>query len=161
MFKFFKSSYLDNHLSESVHIWTGTLESRLSFHESWPQGPCPGLGLEVKIQGTFKKRLTTCLSVIKTTFTYAESWSDVWPKNKYRSLWSIFYGPVILLYILKTSSCMMFILWDYESVRPNIWPQNKCRSLWPTFHGPVILCFCVCRTTGPLVNCLVAVGILS
>ena len=48
--KFFKSSYLDSHSSESIHIWTiGTLEGRLSFHDSWPQGWCPGVGLEVKI----------------------------------------------------------------------------------------------------------------
>ena len=42
--------YLANHSSESIHIWTiGTLEGRLSFHDSSPQGPCPGMGLEVKI----------------------------------------------------------------------------------------------------------------
>ena len=39
-----------NHSSESIHIWTiGTLEGRLSFHDSSPQGPCPGVGLEVKL----------------------------------------------------------------------------------------------------------------
>ena len=48
--KFFKSSYLDSYSSESVHIWTiGTLEGRLSFHDSWPQRWCPGMGPEVKI----------------------------------------------------------------------------------------------------------------
>ena len=42
--------YLTNHSSESIHIWTiGTLEGRLSFHDSSLQGPCPGVGLEVKI----------------------------------------------------------------------------------------------------------------
>ena len=41
--------YLTNHSSESIHIWTiGTLEGRLSFHDSSPQGPCPRVGLEVK-----------------------------------------------------------------------------------------------------------------
>ena len=41
--------YLTNHSSESIHIWTiGILEGRLSFHDSSPQGPCPGVGLEVK-----------------------------------------------------------------------------------------------------------------
>ena len=60
-------------------------------------------------------------------------------KNKCRSLWPIFHGPVILPYILKTVWCMNIILQDYESVWPNIWHQNKCRSLWPIFHGPVIL----------------------
>ena len=47
--------YLANHSSESIHIWTiGTLEGRLSFHDSWPQSPCPGEGLEVIILDTFK-----------------------------------------------------------------------------------------------------------
>ena len=42
--------YLTNHSSESIHIWTiGTLEGRFSFHDSSPQGPCPGVGLEIKI----------------------------------------------------------------------------------------------------------------
>ena len=42
--------YLTNHSSESIHIWTiGTLEGRLSFHDSSPQGPCPRVGLEIKI----------------------------------------------------------------------------------------------------------------
>ena len=42
--------YLTNYSSESIHIWTiGTLEGRLSFCDSSPQGPCPGVGLEVKI----------------------------------------------------------------------------------------------------------------
>ena len=37
--------YLTNYLSESIHIWTiGTLEDQLSFHDSSPQGPCPGWG---------------------------------------------------------------------------------------------------------------------
>ena len=42
--------HLTNHSSESIHIWTiGTLEGRLSFHDTSPKGPCPGVGLEVKI----------------------------------------------------------------------------------------------------------------
>ena len=37
-------------LTTHHHIWTiGTLEGRLSFHDSWPLGPCPRVGLEVKI----------------------------------------------------------------------------------------------------------------
>ena len=41
---------LTNHSSESIDIWTiGTLEGRLSFHDPSPQGPCPRVGLEVKI----------------------------------------------------------------------------------------------------------------
>ena len=54
--------YLTNHSSESIHIWTiGTLEGRLSFGDSSLQGPCPGVGLEVKIKDTFKKCFSTFL----------------------------------------------------------------------------------------------------
>ena len=63
----------------------------------------------------------------------------VWPKNECRTLWPIFYGPVIFPCILKTIWYMNTILWDYESVWADVWPKNKCRSLWPIFHGPVIL----------------------
>ena len=49
IFKFSKSSYLDSHSSESIHTWTiDTLEGRLLFHISWPQGWCRGVGLEIK-----------------------------------------------------------------------------------------------------------------
>ena len=37
---------------------------------------------------------------------------------------SIFHGPVISPYILKTIWCMYIILWEYESVRPDFWPKN-------------------------------------
>ena len=58
---------------------------------------------------------------------YELVWPDIWLQNKCRSLWPIFYGPVILPYILKTIWCMYIILWDYEPVWPEVWPQNKCR----------------------------------
>ena len=42
--------YLSNYLSESVHIWTiVTLEGCHSIHGLGPQGPCPRVGVEVKI----------------------------------------------------------------------------------------------------------------
>ena len=56
---------------------------------------------------------------------------------KWRSAWLIFYGPVILPYILKTIWCIYIICSDYESV----WPQTKCRSQWPVFHCPVFLLY--------------------
>ena len=47
---FSSSVYLSNYLSESIHIWTiVTLEGWHSLHDPGPQGPCPGVGLEVKI----------------------------------------------------------------------------------------------------------------
>ena len=52
MLKFFKSSYLDNHLSESVHIGTiiiGTSEGGFHSINPDPRVHAPGFGLEVKI----------------------------------------------------------------------------------------------------------------
>ena len=69
---------------------------------------------------------------------YESVWSDSWPKIKCRSLWTIFHGPVIICYILKTIWCMIIIVWDYGSVWHSSLPQNKCRSVWPIFHGPVL-----------------------
>ena len=48
--KFLKWCYLSNYSSEIIHIWTiVTLEGWHSLHDRGPQGPCPGVGLEVKI----------------------------------------------------------------------------------------------------------------
>ena len=58
-----------------------------------------------------------------TLWDYESVWLDVWPKNKCRSLWPIFHGPVILPYILKTVWCVNTIIWDYESVWPEVWPE--------------------------------------
>ena len=63
------------------------------------------------------------------------------PQNKMLVTVTMFHGPLILPYILKTIWCINIILWDYESVWSDVWPQNKCRSLWPIFHCPVILPF--------------------
>ena len=42
--------YLSNYKSESLYIWTiVTLEGWHSLHDPGPQGPCPWVGLEVKI----------------------------------------------------------------------------------------------------------------
>ena len=62
-----------------------------------------------------------CKNII--IWDYESVWPKVWPQNKYRSLWPIFYGPVILPYVL-TIWCMYIILWEYESVRPEVWPKN-------------------------------------
>ena len=83
--------------------------------------------------------LKTVCSMNIILHDYESVWPDIWPKNKCRSLWPIFHGPVIMPYILKTIWYMNTVFWDYESVWPNVWPKNKCRSLWPIFHGSVIL----------------------
>ena len=41
--------YLSNHYSESINIWAmGIMAGLLPIHTFWPQGSCPGVGLEVK-----------------------------------------------------------------------------------------------------------------
>ena len=66
---------------------------------------------------------------------------DLWPQYECKSLWPIFHGPVILLYIWKPIWHMNIILPDYEMVSHNYSPQYDCKSLWPIFHGPVILLY--------------------
>ena len=54
-FSFSSGVYLSNYLSESIHIWTiVTLDGWHSLHNPGPQGPCPGVWLEVKILDSFK-----------------------------------------------------------------------------------------------------------
>ena len=107
---------LTNHSSESIHIWTiGTLKGRLSFHDSWLQGPCTSLfGIMSQYDPKFDLKINI-------------------------GFWPIFHGPVILRYILKTFWCMNIILLDYVSEWHAVWPQSKCRPMWPIFHGPEIL----------------------
>ena len=126
--KFFKSLYLDSLSSESIHIWTiGTLEGRLSFHDS--RTPLKVLFYFLVVKTTWTDSLSDFGQLCDIDF-----WVMMW-----RSPWPIFHVAVILPYILKTFWYMNTILQDYKSVWHNIWPQNKWRSLWPKFHGPVIL----------------------
>ena len=61
-------TYLDNHTSGSIHIWTIGTHSYLDHRYPgalafipWLLTPCPGVGLEVKIWDTFKKCFSTFL----------------------------------------------------------------------------------------------------
>ena len=48
--KFSRSSYLDNHLSESFNVWIkGTMYGWLSVHNIGPLGPSPGGGRGQKL----------------------------------------------------------------------------------------------------------------
>ena len=47
-----------------------------------------------------------CVNII--ICDYELVWPEVWPKNKYRSLWPIFHGSVILRYILKLFDAWIF-----------------------------------------------------
>ena len=41
-----------------------------------------------------------CVNII--LWDYVSVWPNVWPRNKCRSLWPIFHGPLLLPYLLKT-----------------------------------------------------------
>ena len=97
-----------------------------------------------------------CMNII--IWDYESVWSDSWPESKCRSLWPIFHGPVILWYILKTTTyslglcdlyfialwfcfisstfwCLSVIFTYNDTVWPKLWPQ----SAWPIFQCPMIL----------------------
>ena len=78
-----------------------------------------------------------CMNII--LWDYGSVWPDVWTQNKFRSIWPVFHGPVILSYISKTVWCMSVIFSDNETVWPKLWPQSKYKSTWPMFHSLVIL----------------------
>ena len=132
-----------NHSSESIHIWTiGTLEGRLSFHDSWAQGPYPRVGLEVKIWDTFKKCFSSFLLWKQLIQKDGQTWLSLvtltcgsWSEGQHDLYFTVQWFCLISWRLW----CMHIILWDYESVWPDVWPQNKCVSLWPIFYGPVIL----------------------
>ena len=54
---------------------------------------------------------------------YEMLWHSVWPQYECRSLWPIFHGPVILLYISKIIWHMHIIFPDYEMVWHNLGPH--------------------------------------
>ena len=51
-----------------------------------------------------------CMTII--LWNYESVWHDIWPKNRCRSLWPIFHGPVILRYLLKTISGII-LAWKF------------------------------------------------
>ena len=79
------------------------------WHNIWPQN---------KWSSNFALYLEDCLMYEHHTSGLWVIVTHVWPKNKCRSLWPIFHGPVILPYILNTVWCMNIILQDYESLWP-------------------------------------------
>ena len=55
-----------------------------------------------------------CMNIILSD--YESVWHDIWSRNKCRSLWPIFHGPVILPYILNSIWWLNVILSENESV---------------------------------------------
>ena len=58
-----------------------------------------------------------CMNII--LWDYGSVWPDVWPRNKWKSMWPIFHGPVILPYVSKTIWLMSVILSNNETGWPN------------------------------------------
>ena len=71
---------------------------------------------------------------------------DVWPKNKCRSLWPIFHGPVILPYVWFCLMSWLFDVWTSFIRTLGVWvsmtqhlTKNKCKSLWPIWSSDFAL----------------------
>ena len=77
------------------------------------------------------------LDGIISSFGIMSQWdmtSDLIINVGHSDLYSIFHGPLILLYIFKSTWWNNIIIWDNESVRHDLRPHNKCRSQWPIFY---------------------------
>ena len=61
-----------------------------------------------------------------------------WPYQVYVGQWPIFYGPAILLHILKTYLMDKCCTWDNGSVWLKDQPWKIYVGQWPIFHGPLI-----------------------
>ena len=65
--------------------------------------------------------------------------TDVKAHSKSKSLWPLFYGSVILSYILKNIWCRNMISRDNCSVWQDVWPQTNNGLQWCIFRGSLIL----------------------
>ena len=68
---------------------------------------------EVKVSMTYISRPVILSYILKSIscmyiilWDYESVWPEVWPQNKCRSLWPIFYGPVIWPYLMNIIWCM-------------------------------------------------------
>ena len=79
------------------------------------------------------------------------SWynGSVWhihkPYQVYVGQWPIFYGPAILLHILKTYLMEKRCTWDNGSLWLKDRPCKIYVGQWPIFHGPLILPYIIVR----------------
>ena len=121
--KIFNSWYLGNHSSESIHVWNmGTLEGSHSFHDSWlhdSQGPCSGVGLEVKIKNTLKSNF--CFPV--TELMEIVDWTSV-----YLMTWLVCYEVKVSMTYIPWSSDFAWYLGDYDGCSSNFWIMSQCDS---------------------------------
>ena len=135
-----------NHLVESIHIWTlGTLEGLLPFHKFWPQGSCPGVGLEVKNWDTLKKYYTAFSFMLTPSKAIMSVFSHQYGMGfcalRWRSVWPIFHGWVILPSTMDLEDYLITEChtWDNGSVWYKDWPHKVYVGQWPIFLGPAIL----------------------
>ena len=66
-------------------------------------------------------------------------WHIVWPYQVYVGHWPIFYGPAILLHILKTIWWRNVVLGIMDQCDYMIDLYKIYGGQWPIFHGPLIL----------------------
>ena len=114
----------------------------LSFHEFRPQGSCPGMGLEVKKLGHFKK----CY----TTFSFMLTPKDIMLEISHPYEWAFMSWGEGQCDISCLSDFALYMYledylmdechtWDNGSVWHKNWPHTIYVGQWPTFHGPAIL----------------------
>ena len=145
----FKSSYLGNHSSESIHIWNMKPWRSYSMKPGRPQGPCLRVGLEVKSRTHLKSDFSAFLfyiqfmEIVGQTSVIIMKWTFLFLSE---GQYDLFHGPVFLPHIL-TIWWMTIKLLDNESVWHKLWPQNKYKSQWLIFHSLMILP-CILKTDG-------------
>ena len=114
--------YLTNHLSESIHIWTiGTLEGQLSFHSSWPQGPCP------RVHGPgwgYRSKSRTSLNSVFSTFL-------LW-KQHMQIVGQTWLSLVTLTSGSWSKVCMTYISWssDFLNLEDCLMYVHHTLGLW-------------------------------
>ena len=151
---YFKATQVEYISPESIYIWTiGTLEGRLSFHDSRPQSPCPGMGLEVKTRTLLKSVFllfllwqhfmqivgrTWLILVTWTCGSWSEGQHDLYVTVQWFCLisWRLFdvctsyfgsmnqYDPTFDLKI--NVGCRTYISWssDFAYILKTIWCMN-------------------------------------
>ena len=66
-------------------------------------------------------------------------WHIDWPYQVHVGQWPIFYGPVILLHILRTIWWRNVVLGIMDQCDFKDWPCKIYVGQWSIFHGPLIL----------------------
>ena len=102
----FQNLCLDNHSSESFHIWTiDTLEGQLSFHDPWPQ-----VGLEVKSRTPLESDFLLSVMQIQATPAMSTSRISILPlMSKWYFIPNIFY---LYIFAFQLHQCRKRLTWS-------------------------------------------------